>query len=219
MTSFAILFRNCGNEATASGSRSLQVNFIDNLSPAVFSGAGIEGEDCSNIQEALVDAHIEKPLSDDGEASSSHSGNVHYPASLPRTAEIGEFDHNQQHYSAPSPDFVSIIFSVGVPSGLDECGLKDLTFPGSMICDTHPMTQAFSGEDCVQDLDTAMHSKNFQLASSSDPETAFEDYLLPPTAIAQMRWTKVFSVLNWFSILKVVICKKKKLGSGKSETQ
>ncbi|XP_059443908.1 uncharacterized protein LOC132175840 isoform X3 [Corylus avellana] len=207
-----IMKQNCGNEASTSGSRSLQVNFTDNLSPPVlFSGAGIEGEDCSNIQEALVDDHIDQqPLSHDGEALA----NVHYPTSLPCTespngskflasGEIGEFDHSQR--CALSPDIFSIVCSVGGSSGLDECGLQDLSFPGSMICDTHPMTQTFCGEDSLQDLDTDMQ---------------VEDYLLPPsTAITQMRWTKVFSVLNWFSIRKVVICKKKKLGSGKSQIQ
>lgn len=38
-----------------SESRSLQLKFVNNLSLPVFTGARIEGEDCSNIQVALVD--------------------------------------------------------------------------------------------------------------------------------------------------------------------
>ena len=37
-------------------SRSLQLKFLNNLSLPVFIGARIEGEDCSNIQVALIDA-------------------------------------------------------------------------------------------------------------------------------------------------------------------
>ena len=37
-------------------SRSLQLKFVNNLSLPVFTGARIEGEDCSNIQVALIDA-------------------------------------------------------------------------------------------------------------------------------------------------------------------
>ena len=37
-------------------SRSLQLKFVNNLSLPVFIGARIEGEDCSNIQVALIDA-------------------------------------------------------------------------------------------------------------------------------------------------------------------
>ena len=37
-------------------SRSLQLKFLNNLSLPVFTGARIEGEDCSNIQVALIDA-------------------------------------------------------------------------------------------------------------------------------------------------------------------
>jgi hypothetical protein len=209
MTSFAILFRNCGNEATTSESRSLQVNFIDNLShPVLFSGAGIEGEDCSNIQVALDDAHIEQPLSYDGEASSSGLANARYPASLPlpwtespngpkflASGEIGEFDYTQQ--CAHSPDTFSVWDEYGLDN-LDNMGLRydqGLSFPNqvtsSLICDIDPMTLPF----CDEERQSAVN--NFLLARS--------------------RWTKVFSVFKWFSIRKVVIVKKMKLGSGNSE--
>ena len=192
MTSFAILFRNCGNEATTSESRSLQGNFIDNLShPVLFSGAGIEGED----------AHIEQPRSYDGEASSSGLANVHYPASLPWTespngpkflasGEIGEFDYTQQY--AASPD----TFSVWDEYGLDNLDSMDLrydqalSFPdqvtSSLICDIDPMTLPF----CDEDLQSAVY--NFRSSARS-------------TYVAQMRWTKVFSVFKWFSLRKAVI--------------
>jgi hypothetical protein len=173
MTSFAILFRNCGNEATTSESRSLQVNFIDNLCHPVFSGAGIEGEDCSNIQVDLVDAHIEQPLSYDGEASSSHLGNVHYPASLP----LPWTESPNGPKLLASPDTSSVWDEYGLDN-LDNMGLRydqDLSFPdevtSSLICDLDPMTQAFCDEDYLQFSTTA-----------------------------RMRWTKVFCALYWFSI-------------------
>lgn len=56
MHTFDIVFRNCGNDVHISESRSLQLKFVNNLSLPVFTGARIDGEDCSNIQVALVDA-------------------------------------------------------------------------------------------------------------------------------------------------------------------
>ena len=179
MTSFAFLFRNCGNEATTSESRSLQVNFIDNPCHPVFSGAGIEGEDFSNIQVALVDAHIERPLSYDGEASSSHLGNVPYPASLPWTdspngpkflasGETSGFDYTQQ--CAASPD-TSVWDEYGMGLRYDQASSFPDQVTNSLICDLDPMNQGFGDEDYLQFFTTA-----------------------------RMRWTKVFCALYWFSI-------------------
>lgn len=49
--------------------RSLQLKFINNLSLPVFTGARIEGEDCSNIQVALVDVHTAQPVTSGPESS------------------------------------------------------------------------------------------------------------------------------------------------------
>jgi len=97
--------------------------------------------------------------------------------------------------------------------------VSDMT--SSLICDTDPMTQAFCDEDHLQFFDTANHSQNLELEASSDLQSAVNDFLSAArsTAVAQMRWTKVFSVFKWFSIRKVVNCKNKKLSSRISETQ
>ncbi|XP_062168781.1 calmodulin-binding protein 60 A isoform X2 [Alnus glutinosa] len=178
---------------------------------------------------------------------SSHLTDVHYPASSPRTEssngskflashKIGGFDYTQQ--CASSPDIISTIYSVGGTSGLDEYALHNidsmglrydqaLSFPGqvtsSLICDTDPMTQAFCDEDHLQFFDTANHSQNLELEASSDLQSAVDDFLSAArstaVALAQTRWTKVFSVFKWFSIRKVVNCKNKKLSSRISEIQ
>lgn len=192
--------------------------------------------------------HWEDVIPYDEEAShvggSSHLTDVHYPASSPQTEssngskflashKIGGFDYTQQ--CASSPDIISTIYSVGDTSGLDEYALHNidsmglrydqaLSFPGqvtsSLICDADPMTQAFCDEDHLQFFDTAIHSQNLELESSSDLQSAVDDFLSAArsTAVAQMRWTKVFSVFKWFSIRKVV-SKNKNLGSRISERQ
>ncbi|KAA8542633.1 hypothetical protein F0562_023868 [Nyssa sinensis] len=48
--------RNCGQDIYSSESRSLQLQFINNLSLPVFTGTRIEGEDSSTLKVALVDA-------------------------------------------------------------------------------------------------------------------------------------------------------------------
>ncbi|XP_059442349.1 calmodulin-binding protein 60 A isoform X2 [Corylus avellana] len=205
----------------------------------------------ADAQNLVISAfeHWGEVMSYDEEASleggSSHLTDVHYPASSPRTEssngskflashKIGGFDYTQ---CASSPDLISTIYSVAGSSGLDDyaslhnidgMGLRydpPLSFPGqvpsSLICDTDPMTQAFCDEDHLQFFDTAIHSHNLELESSSDLQSAVDNFLsvARSTAVAQMRWTKVFSVFKWFSIRKVVNCKNKNLGSRKSEIQ
>ncbi|XP_059429875.1 uncharacterized protein LOC132163559 isoform X2 [Corylus avellana] len=196
--------QNCGNEATTSESRSLHVNFTDNLSPPVFSGAEIEGEGCSNIQVALVDAHIDQqPLSYDGEASFPWTES---PPKFLASGEIGEFDYTQQ--CAASPDTFSVLDEHGLDN-LDNMGLRydqALSFP-DQVTSSLPLCD----EDHPQFIDTAIYFENLELESSWELQCAVDNFLSAArsTAVAQMRWTKVFSVFKWFSLQKAVIVKKK----------
>ncbi|KAJ7945914.1 Calmodulin binding protein-like [Quillaja saponaria] len=61
--------QNCGKEAHTSQSRSLQLQFENNLSLPVFTGARIEGEDCSNLRITLVDALMGQVVSSGPESS------------------------------------------------------------------------------------------------------------------------------------------------------
>ena len=70
MTSFAFLFRNCGNDVHTWESRTLQLKFNNNPSLLVFTDALIEGEDCSKIEVALVDAHTAQLVTSGPESSS-----------------------------------------------------------------------------------------------------------------------------------------------------
>jgi hypothetical protein len=168
----------------------------------------------------------EKFIPYDEEASSSHLTNVQYPTESSNgskfldTHKIGEFDFTQQ--CAPSPDIFATTFIRGLDEhallNIDSMGLtydKALSLPGqvtsSLICDwTDPLTQAFCDEGYPQNFDTADHSQNLELESSSDLQSPVDDFLLaaPSITVAQ-RWTKVFrtkviSVCIWFSILKVI---------------
>lgn len=55
-------FRNCGKDVYACELRSLKLKFLDVISPPVFTGTRIEGEE-SSLKVALVDAHTGQVVS------------------------------------------------------------------------------------------------------------------------------------------------------------
>ncbi|XP_059640854.1 calmodulin-binding protein 60 A [Cornus florida] len=59
---------NCGKEIQPSELRSLQLQFLHNLSLPVFTGTRIEGEDCTSLKVALFDA-VSKQIVDSGPES------------------------------------------------------------------------------------------------------------------------------------------------------
>ncbi|XVE54913.1 hypothetical protein DITRI_Ditri03aG0120200 [Diplodiscus trichospermus] len=133
------------------------------------------------------------------------------------TQKMGGCDYAQS--SASSPDIISTMYSVGGMSGLDDYALhgienmglgygQTLSYPSqvtnSLICDTD-LTQTFCDEDHLQFFDSDLQSQSLGLESQADLQTAVNGFLLQRTvAQAQRRWTKVFSVLKWFSIKRRV---------------
>ncbi|XP_008239717.1 PREDICTED: calmodulin-binding protein 60 A [Prunus mume] len=141
--------------------------------------------------------------------------------------KVGGFDY--PHPSVSSPDIISSIYSVGSTSGLDDYALHNidglglrydqtLSFPAqvtnSLICDTDPMAHALFDEDNLQFFDADLHSQNIISESQADLQSAVDGFLLTrSTAVAisdkaQRRWTKLFSVLKWFSIRRSVALKR-----------
>ncbi|KAL7161575.1 hypothetical protein ACSBR2_042109 [Camellia fascicularis] len=134
--------------------------------------------------------------------------------------KIGEFDYPQA--GACSPDIIPSIYSMAGVNSLDDFGLHnidsmDLTydhdqpFANSLICETESMTQVFDDDEHLQyfDADCPLQSQNSGLASQSDLCNAVNGFLLARSAaFAQMRWTKLFSVLKWFSVRRIVATKK-----------
>ncbi|KAB2633401.1 hypothetical protein D8674_029648 [Pyrus ussuriensis x Pyrus communis] len=171
-------------------------------------------------------------------AAASNFTNVLHTSSSPRSGDldgskflasqkIDGFDYAQP--SASSPDIISSMYSVGSSSGLDDYSLHNidglglrydqtLSFPGqvanSLICDSDPMVQALFDEDHLQFFDADLQSQNIS-SESQDLQSAVDGFLLRrSTAVAisdraQMRWTKLFSVLKWFSIRKSVALKRR----------
>lgn len=140
--------------------------------------------------------------------------------------QVGGFDYVQP--SASSPDIISSIYSTGDVSGLDDYSLPSienmtirydqaLSFPTqvstSMMCDTTPITKGFFDEDHLQffDADCPLQSQIPNFESSTDLQSAVDSFLLRRSVVynskgnAQRRWTKLFSVLKWFAIRKIVI--------------
>ncbi|KAM1186272.1 hypothetical protein PS2_015157 [Malus domestica] len=169
-------------------------------------------------------------------AASSNFTNVLHTLSSPRAEDlggskflasqkIGGFDYAQP--SASSPDIIPSIYSVGSTSGLDDYALHNidgfglrydqtLSFPGqvtnSMIFDTDPMAHALFVEDHLQFSDANLESHN--MSSESQYLHSTVDHFLPCSAVAisdkaHRRWTKLFSVLKWFSIMRSVASKRR----------
>ncbi|XVF50270.1 hypothetical protein PTKIN_Ptkin04bG0082800 [Pterospermum kingtungense] len=105
--------------------------------------------------------------------------------------KMGAFDYSQPNVS--SPDIISSIYSVGDMGGLEEYALHDIT-------------QAFCDEDHLRFFDSDLQSQGLGLESQADLQSAVDGFLLQRTVAvqAQRRWTKVFSVLKWFSIKRRV---------------
>lgn len=140
---------------------------------------------------------------------------------------ISGFDYAPAN--ASSPDIISSIYSTGDVSGLDDYTLhsienmglrynQTLSFPSqvanSMICDARSMSQDFFDEDHLQFFDSdcplPSHSTNFD--SQADLQCAVNEFLLKPSAVAianaQKRWKKLFSVLKWFWVRKIVVMRR-----------
>ncbi|XP_022727257.1 calmodulin-binding protein 60 A-like isoform X2 [Durio zibethinus] len=177
--------------------------------------------------------HWEEVIPFDDEASliggSSNLANIPYTSSAKAqisndskflaSQKMGGFDYAQS--SASSPDIISTIYSVGGMSGLDDYALhgienmglrydETLSYPGqvtnSPICDTD-ITQTFCDEDHLQFFDSDPQSQGPGSESQADLQTSDDGLVLPPRTVAvqaQRRWTKVFSVLKWFSIKRKV---------------
>ncbi|XP_039025464.1 calmodulin-binding protein 60 A-like [Hibiscus syriacus] len=84
-----------------------------------------------------------------------------------------------------------------------------LRYPGrvtnSLICDTD-ISQSFCDEDHLRFFDNDLQQQSLGLESQVDLQTAVDGFLLQRNVAvkAQRRWTKVFSVLKWFSIKRKV---------------
>nr|XP_011464525.1 PREDICTED: uncharacterized protein LOC101299477 isoform X2 [Fragaria vesca subsp. vesca] len=159
------------------------------------------------------------------QTSSSPRGEDFNGSKFLATQKIGGFDYTQP--PASSPDIISSIYSVGGTSGLDDYALHNidgmslrydqaLTFPGqvgnSLICDPDSIAHAFCDDDHLQFFDTDLQSQNMLPESPADLQSAVDGFLLAQRSTAavsaidkaQRRWTKLFSVLKWFSIRRSV---------------
>ncbi|MBA0657521.1 hypothetical protein Goklo_009803 [Gossypium klotzschianum] len=128
--------------------------------------------------------------------------------------------------SASSPDIISTIYSVWGMGGLEDYALhgienpdlrydQTLSYPGqvnnSLTCEAD-ICQTFGDEDHLGYFDGDLHSQGLGLESQADLQTAVDGFLVQRKVAdqAKSRWTKVFSVLKWFSIKRKV--KEKFLG-------
>jgi len=134
--------------------------------------------------------------------------------------KIGGYDYPQA--SAPSPDIMPSIYSMGAMNGLDDFGLHNmynmdlrydqpLDFSGqvanSLISETESISRVFCEDEHLQylDADCSMPPNNSMLETQDDLQSAVNGFILARSAaFAQKRWTMLFSVLKWFSIRRIV---------------
>ena len=145
--------------------------------------------------------------------SSSHLANVRYTSRLPRTEssngskvlachKFGGCNNTQQ--SASSPDIISSIYADGGLDyslhTIDRMGLRyeqALSFPESM-------NHSFD-VDHMNFYDIDLLTQNVNLESQLDLQCAVDNFLsVRATFKSQTRWTKLFSMLKWFSVRVVI---------------
>ncbi|KAL8118288.1 hypothetical protein AgCh_015994 [Apium graveolens] len=158
--------------------------------------------------------------------------NVYHPTNSSPLAESsniidissldGITDYPQLNTSAPT--IMPSIYSIGCSSTVDEYGIhllesinsrfdQSMIFPNqateSLISDPEPFTPALSDEH-LQYLDTDFSLQNASLGSQSDQHGLVDGFMYAHSAAAvaivkaHRRWIILFSVLRWFSILRIV---------------
>lgn len=114
---------------------------------------------------------------------------------------------------------------MGSVKRLDDFGLHDidhldlrydetLNFHGqvanSLTCEPESVTRAFSEDVDMQYFGADGSFQSGNSCFESDLHSAVNGFLLSRSAaFAQRRWTMVFSVLKWFSILRRIVANKK----------
>lgn len=158
---------------------------------------------------------------------------VHYPTNSSPMAEssniidISSLDRISFDYPqliASTPNIMPSIFSIGCSSKVDEHGIhfiesidsrfsETMIFQNqateSLISEPEPFTPGLCDEH-LQYLDTDFSLQNASLGSQSDQHGMVDGFMYAHSAAAvaivkaHRRWIILFSVLRWFSILRIV---------------
>ncbi|KGN63613.2 calmodulin-binding protein 60 A isoform X1 [Cucumis sativus] len=125
--------------------------------------------------------------------------------------------------NAYSSDIISSMGSIGNPSGLDDHALQSFgsmvvrydPMPSSpnfanssLICDSEPLHSSFFDVDHMQVLESDVQCSS--ILESRVTTTTLQGG--SSSCVAQMRWAKVYGVLKWFFLLRLVIRRRNKLG-------
>ncbi|KAI4365887.1 hypothetical protein MLD38_021830 [Melastoma candidum] len=118
-----------------------------------------------------------------------------------------------------SLDIISSMYPTGELGGLEDYTLHGLDNLGleyeqtanipsqetnALICDMRPMNEDFFDEDHLQFFspNCALQSQALEFGSTSDAQSSIDGWRC--SALAHMRWTKLFSVFKWFWLRKEV---------------
>ncbi|GMH16815.1 hypothetical protein Nepgr_018656 [Nepenthes gracilis] len=147
-------------------------------------------------------------------------------------SKLLESEKNSLDYMQPnpsSPDIISSFYSFGCMSSSDDYGLQsmegfDLSFDrhldlptrviDSVICDTESMARAFCDDGHVGFLDTAcsIQSLNPMFEPQADFHSIISCFSVPSSGPiargAQRRWKVIFSVLQWFFLMRIVVLRR-----------
>lgn len=158
---------------------------------------------------------------------------VYHPTNSSQMAEssniidISSLDRISIDYpqlNTSTPNIMPSIYSIGCSSTVDEYGIhlldsinsrfdQSMIFQNqateSLISDPEPFTPALCDEH-LQYLDTDFSLQNASLGSQSDQHGLVDGFMYAHSAAAvaivkaHRRWIILFSVLRWFSILRIV---------------
>ncbi|XP_038878767.1 calmodulin-binding protein 60 A isoform X2 [Benincasa hispida] len=142
-----------------------------------------------------------------------HSYGIKYLAS----PKFSGFDFTPSN--AYSSDVISSMGSIGSPSGLDDHAFQGFDsmvvryeMPSSpnfanssLICDSEPLNSSFFNVDHMQVLESDLQCSS--ILESRATTTTLQGG--SSSCGAQMRWTKVYGVLKWYFLLRLVIRRNK----------
>ncbi|KAK9684672.1 hypothetical protein RND81_10G224600 [Saponaria officinalis] len=167
------------------------------------------------------------------------SPNATTSSSRPETSEVSKEltpqNINRLEYaqsSAPSPDILSPLYSLGCLSTSDEFSLQtmdalDLRYDhsldipvqitNSLFCSSESIAQAFHDDDPLgfTDIDySSIQSANAGLESQADLQSAYSGFLRSRSSShivrgpAHRRWRVLSSILRWFSLRRLVVTRR-----------
>ncbi|KAL9227424.1 hypothetical protein vseg_003113 [Gypsophila vaccaria] len=170
--------------------------------------------------------------------SSHASTSSSRPETSEASKELTSQNINRLEYaqsSAPSPDILSPLYSLGCLSTSDEFSLQTmdaldlrydhgldipLRISNSLFCSSDSLAQAFRNDDHLSFMDidySSIQSANAGLESQADLQNPYSGFLRSHSSShivrgpAHRRWRVLSSIIRWFSLRRLVVTRRTRL--------